>query len=211
VFVAAGAGASGTSPAAGLDLAAAHEALLRTPGIQFDFQAVVPQVPPSWLDDLLRMLEALAPVLGPVFWILVFVGAALILWLLLSEVAGLRVGSRRRQGLATPDWRPDEADARALLEDADRLAAEARFDEAIHLLLFRSIEDLAGRRPGLVRPALTSRDIASLEALPPTPRAAFARIAAAVERSFFGGRAASRDDFRAVRADYEAFALAGDW
>ena len=33
--------------------------------------------------------------------------------------------------------------ARAQLDDADRLAEQARFDEAIHLLLFRSIDDIA--------------------------------------------------------------------
>jgi hypothetical protein len=62
-----------------------------------------------------------------------------------------------------------------------------------------------------VRPALTSRDIAGLEAMPPGPRDAFGRIAERVERSFFGGREADADDFAAARRDYEAFAFAEDW
>jgi hypothetical protein len=146
-----------------------------------------------------------------VFWTLVVVGAALILWFVLAEVAGLKVGGRRRQPAAKSDWRPDAQAARALLDDADRLAGEGRFDDALHLLLFRSIEDLSGRRPGAVRPALTSRDIAGLSALPEGPRAAFGRIAERVERSFFGGRSVGAEDFRAARADYEAFAFAGAW
>ncbi|WP_374470640.1 DUF4129 domain-containing protein [Phenylobacterium sp.] len=208
--MAAGASASGAG-AAGQDLAAAHKALLDTPGIQFDFQRVVPPEPPTWLDDLVRLLSALAPFVKPVFWVLVIAGAALILWFVVAEVAGLKLGSRKRQAAGATDWRPDAAHARALLDDADRLAAEGRFGEAIHLLLFRSIDDLAGRRPGLVRPALTSRDIARLDALPGEARAAFARIAEAVERSFFGGRSVGQDEFRAARADYEAFAFAGAW
>src|SRR3546814_10172873 len=42
--------------------------------------------------------------------------------------------------------------ARALLAEADALAAEGRFAEAAHLLLYRSVEDIEGRRPGLVKP-----------------------------------------------------------
>jgi hypothetical protein len=79
------------------------------------------------------------------------------------------------------------------------------------MLLFRSIDELAGRRPGHVRPALTSRDIAALDVLPPQPRAAFARLAQAVERTFFGGRPAGADEFQAAREDYRAFAFAEGW
>ena len=62
-----------------------------------------------------------------------------------------------------------------------------------------------------MRPALTSRDIAGLEAMPPGPRRAFARIAERVERSFFGGREVDAADFAAARADYETFAFAEAW
>src|SRR5690606_1197116 len=50
--------------------------------------------------------------------------------------------------------------ARALLAEADALAAAGRFAEATHLLLYRSVEDIETRRPGLVRPAMTSRELA---------------------------------------------------
>lgn len=209
--MAAGAGASDAGRTAGASLAEAHAELLRTPGLQFDFEAFRPQAPPSWLQPLIDALIALGPVLKYVFWGGVILGAVLILWFAANEVMGLRLGSRRRVRVEAPDWRPDEARARALLEDADRLAGEGRFADAIHLLLFRSIDDLSGRRPGVVRPALTARDIARLDALPGEPRGAFARIAEVVERSFFGGRAVDADDFRAARADYEAFAFSGAW
>ena len=99
----------------------------------------------------------------------------------------------------------------ALLDDADSLAAQGRFGEAIHLLLFRSIDDLAGRRPGVVRPALTSRDIADLDVLPSQPRAAFTRLAQAFERAFFGGQPVGAEVFDAARRDYEAFAFDAGW
>ena len=47
--------------------------------------------------------------------------------------------------------------------------------------------------------------------LPGEARAAFARLAQAVERTFFGGRPAGADDFGAAREDYEAFAFAEGW
>ena len=78
--------------------------------------------------------------------------------------------------------------ARALLSEADALAAEGRFAEAVHLLLYRSVEDIDGRRPGLVKPAMTSRDLAEARDLPGVARDAFSRIARAVEISLFGGR-----------------------
>lgn len=192
-------------------LAAAHKALRATRGIQFDFQAFEPPKPPPWLDGLEAFFRAVGPVLKYVFWIGVAVGAALILYLILREIVPETWFRKARPAQAPADWRPDADKAHALLEDADSLAARGEFEAAIHILLFRSIDDLARRRPGAVRPALTSRDIAGLEVLPPSPRAAFARLAQAVERSFFGGRPAGADEFAAARQDYEAFAFAEGW
>jgi hypothetical protein len=122
------------------------------------------------------------------------------------------VGYRRGKAQARPaDWRPDAAEARALLEEADALAATGRFAEAIHILLFRSIEDIAAKKPGAVSRALTSREIVAATPMPEAARAAFTRIAAAVEHTFFGGRTAGEADFRAARGDYEAFAFAEGW
>lgn len=195
-------------------LTAAHDAMLRTSGLQFSFDAPAPPRPPGWLQSALQLLaKALttaAPVLQYVFWIGLAVGVALVVWVLIRDISPPR-RKRRATPAATPDWRPDRQAAVALLENADLLAAHGYFDEAVHLLLFRSIEEIEGRRPGLVAPALTSRDIAGLERLPPQARAAFARIAQVVERSYFGGRAADRTAFEAARADYEAFAFPEAW
>lgn len=191
-------------------LAAAHRALLHARGLQLDFKAApTPPPPPAWLEGLFQFLGGLAPVLKFVFWGGLAVGVVLIVWFVAREVLASRY---KKEPSAPPaDWRPDPGQARALLEEADRLAAAGRFGEAIHLLLFRSIDDLAGRRPGLVRPAFTSRDIAGLEQIPPAPRTAFARIAERVEHSFFGGRAVGARDFSQARGDYETFAFPEGW
>ena len=193
-------------------LAQAHEALLKTRGIQFDFAgAPAPPPPPPWLEPLVELLKAIAPVLPYIFWGGVILGAALILYFIARELAPASWFRKKKAEAAVADWRPEPEKARALLEDADGLAAAGRFEEAIHLLLFRSIDDLRARRPGAVKPALTSRDIAGLDALPAAPRDAFARLARAVELTFFGGRPAGADEFGAARRDYEAFAFAEGW
>jgi len=192
--------------------AQAHAALLKTRGLQFDFGGVSPPPPPpAWLEPLAQILKAILPVLPYIFWGGVILGAALILYFIARELVPDRWFRRKTAAVTATDWRPEPDKARALLEDADGLAAAGRFEEAIHLLLFRSIDDLRARRPGAVKPALTSRDIASLETLPAAPRDAFARLARAVELTFFGGRPAGADAFAAARQDYEAFAFAEGW
>lgn len=191
-------------------LARAHEALRATGGLQFDFQGARVEAPPPWLAPLIEFLAAVGPALVYVFWGGVIVGAALILYFVVREIVPER-WFRRSIPIHATDWRPEPGRARELLEDAGSRAAAGQFEEAIHLLLFRSIDDLAGRRPGAVRPALTSRDIASLDVLPGEARAAFARLAQTVERTFFGGRPAGADEFGAARRDYEAFAFAEGW
>jgi hypothetical protein len=94
----------------------------------------------------------------------------------------------------------------ALLDDADRLAAEGRYDEATHLLLQRSVGLIAAARPDLLEPSATAREIARLPALPETARRAFSVMADRVERSLFALRRLTPDDWHAARAAYAEFA-----
>ncbi len=200
---------------------ALHQRLLREPALQFDFGAApAPPKPiqwPHWLEAIGRWLagviKAVAPYSVDLFWVGVALAVAAVLFLIAREALAVRFPGRRRAAArhAPVDWRPEPWKARALLADADRLAAAGRFDEAARLLLLRGIDDIDERRPRLVGPALTARDIAALEALPPAARGAFTPIAAAVEQSLFGGRRLNAEGFARCRADYEAFALPAVW
>ena len=183
---------------------------MQTRGLQHDFAALPgPQPPPPWLIELGRALVAAAPILKIVFWCGVALGAALLLWVIVRDLPFARRWRARRNAVGAPaDWRPDGGAARALLAEADRLAQAGRFEEAIHLLLFRSIEDIAAKRPGAVRAALTSRDIVAAAPLSDAGRRAFGLITETVERHHFGGRPAGPDDFDRCRTQYQAFALA---
>lgn len=167
--------------------------------------------PPEWLESLLRFLgDALGPLAYPMMWVAIAIGVALILLLLWQIVGPLVLGPRGARGKAEEarEWVPETGEALALLEDADRLAAEGRFDEATHLLLKRSVGQIAAARPGLLEPSSTAREIAQLPALSEAARGAFALIAGRVERSLFALRSLSADDWHAARAAYADFALA---
>jgi len=190
-------------------LADAHQRLLADRSIQFDLPRVQPAETPAWLTDLVR---AIYPLLEVLFWIMAAILIAFLLYGLISWASGRGWPSWRRRAEAEEEsWRPDEAPARQLLGEADRLAAEGLYGEAARLLLYRSIEDIDARRPDLVRPALTSRDIAALPDIPGGPRSAFARIAMLVERSLFAARPLAEPDWRDCRSAYEDFAFAEGW
>lgn len=206
--------AGGATQGAGLsdaDFARAHDALLRQSDLQFTLAAFQQPRPPDWLKPLLELLARMAPAFSYIFWGGLILGALAILYFVLREFAGLRLPRFRPPAKPAPavEWRPTEARARTLLEEADRLAAEGRYGEAAHLILFRSIEDIDGQWPNLVRPALTSRDIAAHRGLPERARQTFGEISKVVERSFFGGAELAAEDFAFCRRAYEAFALPG--
>ena len=223
--------------AAGDDrLAAAHAALRADPSIQFDLtRPPVPPEVPAWLQTLgrwlgnlfrpigrlLRWMSSLmpdAPYARILLWTLLAGVAAAVIWMIVERVRSgeWRLPARRRPAGSTVDadqdaWMPGAAPARAWLREADRLAAEGRHAEAIHYLLFHSIDDIARRRPALRRPSLTSRELASAPLLPAAVRPLFASIAGLVERSLFGGRQVTDADWQTARTAYADLTLPGRW
>lgn len=200
-----------------------YDATMAGGGIQTSFPPPPDQPQsetPEWLLTLFRAIADFfqwsAPALKPLLWI----GAILLLLFLLYHfipsfaqwVDNLRFRRGRRDEEAVDIAGQAEAGAaRALLSEADALAAQGRFAEAVHLLLYRSVEDIEGRRPGLVKPAMTSRDLAEARDLPTVARNAFSRIARAVEVSLFGGRAIDAGAWQTCRDAYAELTVARNW
>lgn len=222
---------------ASAEFARAHRALLADPSVQFTLAAPAPPSEnPAWLRAI---GEAITWVLSPIARVLAWVGsflpqapyARILLWSAIAALAAgvvwmaverVRYGEwrmprvRRRRGVAadpTEAEQPlfDAAPVRAWLREADAFAAVGRFAEAAHLLLFRSVEELARRRPSAVKPALTARELAAAPAIPVAARARFASIATLVERSLFGGRPVEAADWSTARAEYVELALPASW
>lgn len=178
-----------------------------------------PHPPPDWLVWLFRWLGKL---LGePLQWLgrllgrgwsaieLVLLAGVILgaLWLVWALLWPLWRDRAERQRVKVPGWAPAPEAALALLEDADRLAAQGRYGEAAHLLLQRSVQQIAAARPDWLSPSSTAREIAGLRQLPDAARGAFAVIAREVERNLFALQGLAAPDWQRARAAYAAFAL----
>ncbi|WP_189644327.1 DUF4129 domain-containing protein [Mesorhizobium sp. M9A.F.Ca.ET.002.03.1.2] len=192
-----------------------HKQLLADDSIQFDLPAYVPPKPPEWLKPLADLLSWLGPYMIYLFWGAVISGAAIILLLIVLEVKGVawRLPWRRAKHEIEAEevWRPDAGAAQILLSEADVLAARGDYDEAVHLLLRRSVADIAGRLPDFLRPSLTARDIANAPSLPARARHAFTEIARIVEAALFASRPVGAEGWQQARGAYERFAFRDAW
>lgn len=192
---------------------AAWRGLLRHHDIQFDFPDL-PAIPPTplWLRHLLEFLDRHAVWFRWGGWILLGAAILVIGYFLVRHL--MQRGFSQASSFPVrpmPAWQPTAEQARLLLRDADALAAQNRFEDAAHLLLLVAIQEIGDRRPGLVLPALTSREIAMLDALSPQAREIFSHIALVVERCIFGGRALAANDYAVVRRTFEVFTVPHTW
>jgi hypothetical protein len=164
-----------------------------------------------------RALFTIPPWLAEIiFWVLIAAVLAMVAYFLFQLAYDLLRDrspfqrNRDRSGAAperveTPmAAAPREVDPRSLAE-ADRLAAEGRFSEAIHLLLLVALQRLHRELGARVAPALTGREVLHLPSLPGATVAPLTRMVRLSEINHFGGRTAREPDYRSARDDYLAF------
>ena len=182
--------------------------------IQFDWPLrKPPEPPPQWLIDLIGFFGRNST---PLTWLFYVLAALLVLYILYRIFPQFRDWVDKMVGRVNAQdddsvWQPEIERARELLGEADSLAAQGRYAEAVHLLLWRSIEDIGRRRPRLLRPSLTARDIARHPELPDVARGAFTTIADVVELSLFGRRPVDAEGWQRCRDAYSRFALRENW
>ena len=159
--------------------------------------------------------EAIGGVLGYLLGAIVLFAILAGLYMVFGESLTLRRRQKQKSAApdasVMPDLRPEQERARALLEDADALAAEGRFAEAVHLLLFRSIDDIQEKKSGLIGRSLTAREIGALSDLPDWIKDALSPIIRVVERSFFGGQDVTESSWNDARQSYQSFAFGEAW
>lgn len=198
-----------TADASRIDEAA--KAALSDPRIQTELpgiaKPVVPRVRPRPREEGQPWnLGAGAKV---VLWVVVAIAAAALIYLILKEVSGLRTRWRRKPagGEAaselTPEAEIEEGDR--LVAEADRLAAQGRFAEAIHLMLVHGLRRLEAEGMAGVRRAFTAREVLRRSSLPRRAKDLLAVIVAAVEFSHFGGRAADAKIYGDCRTAFLSF------
>lgn len=178
---------------------------------------IKPPEAPEWLRRLGEWLQELFLPFGKALGMswptiqTVLIGLAVLLALIVLWVVLRPLVARLRNRPAPNEnelWAPDRDAAALLLADAERLAQEGRYEEAVHLLLQRSVQQIADARPDWLIPASTAREIARIPMLPEEARNAFTEIATRVERSLFAMHGLDETDWRAARDAYADFALA---
>lgn len=206
----------GALPAQGEGFASAWREVRANNDIQFSqIEMPEPEQPPDWLMDFIQWLTEMLTPVGTVLiriwpflmWLLIALVVLGVAYLLYGAISS-RSGRGKKAKGETVDWVPEEREALALLEEADRLAAAGNYDEATHLLLKRSVGQIAEARPDLVEPSSTARELAAEPRLPEAARNAFALIAAPVERSLFALVRLNEQDWQGARTAYADFALA---
>lgn len=167
------------------------------------------------LRAIAAFFGAIGEILGYLLALLVIVAILAGLCMVFGESISFRGKQKEKHAdpdvSTVPNLRPEQKRARALLEDADALAAQGKFAEAVHLLLFRSIDEIQEQRSGLIGRALTAREIGALGILPNAVREALMPIIRVVERSFFGGQEVGEPGWQEARASYESFAFGEAW
>ena len=196
----------------------AFRAMKRDDKLQFELPPAPEPPKLGWLENFLKglakFIEAILPLLKIIFYLGIGAIIALILYAIAKVIYETRFNRETKEVLEEappPLYTPDQDQARILLEDVDAMAAEGRYEEAVHELLFRSIQDIDIRRPNTIRRSLTSREIAALKILTPETRQAFATIGGVVETSYFGGKTIGEAEFDISRAAYAQFAQKSAW
>jgi hypothetical protein len=100
------------------------------------------------------------------------------------------------------------ADAASRMEhaqaEADDLAKEGGFAEAIHIMLLRSVGEMRNRMRNPIAASLTSRELLRNLDLSPEEREVFGALVDSVEISYFGGREPGEEEYLACRRSFDA-------
>jgi len=171
------------------------------------YQTEMPEIRPPDIPEFhpWTLSAGLLRLLKVVFWVLAAVGGILLFVYLANALPSLSArwrGRGRKDAAATGTAIVVDLDRERLgnvLAEADRLAREGAFGEALHLILLHCLNELR-QRLGLGVPAsLTSREILRLAPLPEARRSALSIIVGAVEISYFGGRPVDEATYRLCR------------
>jgi hypothetical protein len=174
---------------------------------------------PTWWDRLKqRIRDAIvrlfmgvdrvtsrSPWMGRALEWLLFVAAAvgLLVWLLRTvQRQRLRVGVGGEPAKAS-GWARDTQDWRRSAEDA---AAKGAWREAVHALYWAAIVHLEQRRAWRHNPARTPREYVRLLKAGSAEQRELRGLTAALERSWYGQREVSAEEFGAARESFERIA-----
>ena len=152
-------------------------------------------------------------------WIEIFIyvavgcGVVVLFYYLRDLLPGSRLGraSEWDETSELTGMGPARSDEAAQIE-ADELARQGRFVEAMHVLLLQGLNEMRKRLDLRFADSLTSREIVRQADVPSNARTALRDIIGWVERAYFGRYLANANDYSACRQSFTALgqALQGD-
>jgi hypothetical protein len=152
---------------------------------------------------------AVSTVASVLMWAVIAVGAGLLVAYAARELGG---GGARDVAPEPPAAGPRRGEHHAVVEqplsDADELAREGRFGEAIHTLLLRTLRELAARSRAALPRSLTSREILARVDLGADARAALGDLVTTTELCHFGDEEPGATDYDRCRRQFHLFAAA---
>jgi hypothetical protein len=153
---------------------------------------------------------ALGTIFSWLIWGALGIGAIFLILFIIREIARRKkdVTLDAEETAAVEEEAPKEAELERPLDDAELLARAGKFAEAIHMLLLRTLEELA-RADGRPAEHLTSREILGTVRLRGHhAREALTELVAVVELTWFGDDVPSELDWQRCRTHYERFVAA---
>jgi hypothetical protein len=179
------------------------------------YQTEMPREQPPMQLQPLEVPDVVKEIIRIVLYTILIVGGLLLLFYIVNALPSLREAIKRRRagrGVASAKAFVTDTDRDRLdtaLGEADLLARQGAYGEALHLMLLYCLNELR-RRFGLgMPPALTSREILGLSALQEARHTALSVIVSAVELSHFGGRPVDEATYRSCRRRCEDVVLGG--
>jgi hypothetical protein len=136
-------------------------------------------------------------------WATVIVGTLVIAWSLRDS---LPVIGRSRK-IVAPERAPAQPAASKRMDaaqvEADDLARQGRYGEAMHVLLLKSLGEIRRQLGTSFAISLTSREILRRVQLPDIGQKSLTAIIRSVERTYFGGKDAGQSDYSDCRSHFE--------
>jgi hypothetical protein len=136
-------------------------------------------------------------------WGAVIAGILVIVWSLRDS---LPVISRSRKIIAPEPAPPSLAQSNRMEEaqvEADDLARQGHYGEAMHVLLLKSLNEIRRQLGTSFAVSLTSREILRRVQLSDMGRQSLTAIIRSVERTYFGGEDAGQSDYSDCRINFE--------
>jgi hypothetical protein len=177
-------------------------------------------LPPRTTELLVRSLldfdipPIVLEVIKFVVYALIAVGIGLLILHIVKNAPAIRrrlTRAGRQSATRIPVSGPflDRSPAMDALAEADELAAEGAFGEALHRLLIHCLEVLKRQTRAVIAPSLTGREIVGQAVLAEAVRRPLESIVAASELGHFGGRPVDEATYRRCRTSFEQLAAAG--